>query len=126
MHVEDPGAHRAEKLAAHIAEDVVLLVEARGVQKHHLHEAGRRVGELVSSPSALVNPVMAPKEPLKNPCFLPLVSVRGLVGLVEEGFAEVHPAQHIFVFDRNLIEMYIGTGVLNVGFDQRRMLPECL
>ncbi len=40
MHVEDPGPNRSQEFAAHVAEYVVLLIEARGIEEHHLHEAG--------------------------------------------------------------------------------------
>ena len=47
MNVEDPGADRSQEFAAHIAEYVMLLIEARGIEEHHLHEAGGIVSEVL-------------------------------------------------------------------------------
>src|SRR5215831_12736423 len=46
MHIEDPGANGSKKLAAHIAEFIMLRVEARRIDEHHLHEAVRIIGKL--------------------------------------------------------------------------------
>src|ERR1700722_2809671 len=43
MNFEDRGANGAEKFAADIAEGVVLLIEAAGIDEHHVHEARRGV-----------------------------------------------------------------------------------
>ena len=47
MHVEHPGPHRSQEFAAHIAEHVVLLIESRRIEEHHLHEAGRVIREVL-------------------------------------------------------------------------------
>src|SRR6185369_3156445 len=45
--------------------------------------------------------------------------IPGLVRLVEKPFAEVDAAQSVLVGDGNLVELLIGSSVLNVGFDKR-------
>jgi hypothetical protein len=123
MHVVDPGAHRAQELPAHIAEDIVLIIEALGIHKHHFREAQRVIGKVPVQPQALLSPAMEPSDPLKKPC--PFLAAR-LVGLVEEALAEIDAAQHILVRDRHLIELDVRLGVLDIGLHQRRALLNIL
>ena len=104
MHIEDPGAHRAQKLPAHKAEDVVLLVEAGGVEEHHLHEAGGGIGELLQA-QRLGQPGDGRKRALEEAVLG--LSALGCVGLVEEPLAEVHAAQHVLVVDRHFVELHV-------------------
>jgi hypothetical protein len=39
MHVELPGAHAAQELAANVAENIMLLIEPDRIEEHHLREA---------------------------------------------------------------------------------------
>ena len=118
VHVEDPGADRAQKLRPHKAEDVVLVVKARGVEEHHLHEAGGGVGEPLQ-PQRLGQPGDGPKRTLEEAV---LDGRAGFVCLVEEAPAEVDAAQRVLVFDRHLVELHVGPRVLDVGLHQRRAL----
>ena len=67
---------------------------------------------------------MAPNDPLNQP-FLLLTSLR-FVGLVEEALAEVDAAERVLVAYGDLVELDVGTGVLDVGLDQRSALLDRL
>ena len=114
MHVEDPGADRPQKLPAHIAEGIVLLVKAAGIDEHHLHEAGSGIGEFLQ-PQQLGEPGDGCKRTLEEAV---LGGRPRLVGLVEETPPEVHAAQRILVFDRHLVQLLVRLGVLDVGLNQ--------
>ena len=124
MHVVDPGAHRAQKLPAHIAEDIVLVIEALGVEEHHLREAERIVGEMRVQPQRLGQPGDGGQRTLEE-TVLRRFGPR-LVGLVEKALAEVDAAQHVLVGDRHLVELDVRPGVLDVGLHQRRALLNVL
>src|SRR5271165_3941519 len=38
LHIEDHGTHAAQEVAPDVGEIIVLLVEAHGVEEHHVHE----------------------------------------------------------------------------------------
>jgi hypothetical protein len=44
MDVELPRAHAAQELASYITEFIVLLIEADGIEEHHLREAIGQIG----------------------------------------------------------------------------------
>ena len=116
MNVEDPGPHRTQKLPPHIAEDVVLRVEARWIQEHHLHEAVGIVGDFLQ-PQRLAQSGHGRKRALEEAM---LGGCSRLVGLVEEAFAEIDAAQNVLVVDRHLKQLDVGSRVLDVGLHQRR------
>ena len=49
-----------------------------------------------------------------------------LIGLVEEALAEVDAAERVLIAHGNLVELYIGPGVLDVGLHQRSALLDRL
>jgi len=122
MHVVDPGAHRAEELAPHKAEHVVLRIEAGRIEEHHLHEAAGRIGKLLQAQD-LGQPGDGRKRALEKAV---LGGRARLVGLVDKALAEVHAAQNVLVFNRHLVELHVGLGVLDVGLHQRRALLDVL
>ena len=67
---------------------------------------------------------MEASEPLNQPPFFG--GRAGLESLVEEALAEIHAAQHVLVGDGDLVELHVGTGVLDVCFHQRRALLDRL
>ena len=124
MHIEDPGAHRTQKLPAHKAEDIVLLVEAGGIEEHHLHEAGVGIRKLRIQVQRFGEARDGIHGPLEEA--MPDLLLLGRVGLVEESLAEVHAAEHVVIRHGNCVELHIRLGVLNVGLHQRRALLDVL
>ena len=123
MHIVDPGAHRTQELTPHIAEDVVLVVEALRVQEHHLGKAERVGGEVLVQPERLGQPGHGGQRTLEE---VVLGRVARHVGSVKEALAEVDAAQHVLVGDRHLIELLVRLRVLNIGLHQRRALLNVL
>src|SRR6185437_4696734 len=105
VHIEDPGAHGTEKLAAHEAELIMLLVKPGWIYEHHVHEPVRIVGEFFQAQD-LAQSGHGRERTAKEAVVL-LFSAR-IVGLVEESLSEIHPAQNVIVVDRNLEELRIG------------------
>jgi len=125
MHVEHRGAHRSQELVADIAEHVVLLVEAARVKEHHLHKTVGRVGKLLQAQS-LRQPSQCGKGAFEKAFLALRISGTVLERLVDKSLAEINPAENVLVVNRNLVELYIGPRVLNVGFHQRRTLLDGL
>ena len=126
VHVVNPSTDRAKELAAHKAEDIVLVVEAAGVQEHHLHEAGGRIGKPLQ-PERFCKTGNGLERTLEETVLFLGLNARGfIVSLVDEALGEVDTAQRILIVDRYLIELDIGLGVLDIGLNQGRALLDVL
>ena len=87
--VEHQRSHLAQKLAAHEDEIIMGAIVVIQVDEHHVHEPGRRVGNLESCAQRPKNIGRTLEEALR------LVS--GFVRLGGEALAEIDPVQHVFV-----------------------------
>ena len=116
MHIKNPGPDRSQKLPAHKVECIVLLVKARGVEKHHLHKAGWGICEFLQ-PQQLGEAGNGPQRALEEP----VLDLRaGRVALVEKRLAEVHAAQNELIVGRHFVQLHVGTRVLDVCLHQGR------
>src|SRR6185437_3257809 len=119
VHVEDPGAHGTEELAAHEAKLIMLLIEPGRIDEHHVHEPVGIVCEFLQAQN-LAQAGHSRERTTKEAMVL-LFNPR-IVDFVEERLSKINPAQNVIVADGDLVDLRIGPRVLNIGFHQRRAL----
>ncbi len=119
VNVENPGAHRTQELPPHVAEYVMLLVKSRGVEKHHFGETERIVGELRVQSQGLGQAGNGGERSLEEALFGLLPA---LIALVKKALAEVHPAEHVLVSHRDLVQLDVRPDVLDIGLHKRGVL----
>ena len=102
----------------------MLLIEAAGIDEHHLQEAVGHIAN-VARQKALREQTHGGKGTLEHA----VVGFAGLarrIGLAIEGLAEVHALQHVLVGDRHGVELGVALHVLYIGLNKRRLLLNVL
>ena len=120
-HIEDPCAHRAQELAPHEGEVVVLLVEPARIDEHHRHESGGRVLQMES-----FGQVRHEMEGTGKPAAARQAPIRLLILCIRKCLSEIHAPDHVLIGNRDLIELLVGTQVLNVRLHDRGALLDLL
>ena len=124
MHIKDVAANRAEERLANEDEIVVLLIEAAGIDEHHLQETVRHIAD-VAGQKTLREQSHGRQRTLEH-AMAGFTGLAGRIRLAVEALAEVHALQHVLVRDRHRVELRVALHVLYIGLNKRRFLLNAL
>src|SRR5580658_4254893 len=114
LNIEHRSLDFAKELLTNVSEIIVLPIEIRRVDEHHVHEAVRRKLQFKHAR----HPVYEALRTREHAFLLCTLFIK----MFDEASPEINASQEIFVRHRDIPQLRIGPHVLDVGLDQRGVL----